>query len=299
MKIFLISFFSLVVIVICGFGAHLIYLYYHCEFKPPDFYHSDLIESTLVQTPASESLKQEVRQLLNQEFVYLGKGRQMTVYESKDHQCVIKFFNPRTFLRKSWFSDIKRLRRMSSLRWISRAYFKRTERLMRLSYRHQLAFDEMKEEAGLIYVHLNAATKLTKSLSVQDQEGKYFLINLDEVPFVIQKKATVIFTAFDSFMQRGEIDKIKEGLSQLYVLFNSRAHLGITDRLQTLHNNYGFSDGKAIQIDVGGIMKDNSIKIMPEIEVKRIFSNFVKPISKLYPDVIPFLYEIIDIKREL
>jgi len=183
---------------------------------------------------------------------------------------------------------------MASLKWISKAYFKRKERLERLSYRHQLAFDHLKEESGLIYVHLDDSTKLFTTLQVIDQKGRPWTLDLNDVPFVIQKKAELAFSVFDKLKQREEWDKIQDCFKQLYVLFNARTQKGITDRLQTLHNNYGFLEGKAIQIDLGGIMKDEKIQKAPEKEIKRIFSNFIDPIRCHYPEFLPYLFNTLN-----
>lgn len=266
-------------------ACHLGYLYTHCEFSPPDFKHKSLVLHTQPTTPPDAAHLQHVQEILSQKFHYLGRGRQMTAFESADHQYVIKFFNPRTFIKKKWFSDISRLRRMVSLKWLSRAYFKREARLKRLSHRHQIALDGMAEDAGLIYAHLNPGTALATHLTCEDKEGRLHDLPLEHVPFILQKKSNLIFSHLQELLQEGEIEKAQERVREVYALFESRAHKGFTDRIQTLHNNYGFTSDGAIQIDVGGIMRDPLIAKNPTSEIQRVFANITPSLLKRFPEL--------------
>src|SRR5579863_4478815 len=99
-------------------GGHLVYLYNHREFSPPDFRHPSILK---LESQAPDALaKQKASQILEQKFTYLGSGTQMTAFESADHQYVIKFFNPRNTIKKSWFHHYSRLREMSSWKWITK-----------------------------------------------------------------------------------------------------------------------------------------------------------------------------------
>ena len=94
-----------------------------------------------------------------------------------------------------------------------------------------------------------------------------------------------------ALIQKNEIDKAKRALSDLYVFFEARARKGITDRQQTLYNNYGFIGDRVVQIDVGRIRKDENIQKMPGEEIKRVFGHINKFLSGRYPQLSPFLLE--------
>lgn len=280
------------VTLVVGAIAHFGYLYTHCEFQPNDFYHPKLVNQTAFPLSVDASLKAQAREVLNQQFIYMGRGRQMTAYVSADGQYVIKFFNPRTFLRKKWFYDRKKLRRMVSLKWLSKAYFKRQDRLARLSKRYQLAFDELKEESGLIYVHLSPASQLHTLLQLTDKAGARCSLDLNGVPFVLQKKSQLVLSQLDALMQKRDFKEIKEKIGQLYTLFSLRALKGYTDRVQTLHNNYGFIGDRAIQIDLGGIYHDYTIAKDPKADIQRIMERIARTLFKRYPGSSSLLMEI-------
>src|SRR3954466_9593690 len=92
-------------------GGHLVYLYNHREFSPPDFRHPFILK--LENQAPDEMTKKRVVQILDQKFTYLGSGTQVTAFESADRQYVIKFFNPRNTIKENWFHRYSRLRQMS------------------------------------------------------------------------------------------------------------------------------------------------------------------------------------------
>ena len=94
-------------------GGQLLYLYNHKEFKPNEFACS-LFREAAVEVDLSQN-KEEIQKILNQPFAFLGLGKQMTAYESADHQYVLKLFNPRSRIKESWFHDIKKLKFFCSM----------------------------------------------------------------------------------------------------------------------------------------------------------------------------------------
>lgn len=265
-------------------GCHLFYLYIHEEFAPSDFCHSSILKENFQEVFVDEALKKQALEITNQPFFYCGCGQQMTAFESADHLYVIKFFNPRDYLnREEWFKGGRRLRRLSSLKWLSRAYLKRKERLLRLFNRYQIGFEELKEESGLVYVHLNKETGLQRTLHFVDKKGRSCQISLKDAPFVLQKKCRIVFSHFDALAEKGDIKGIQEGIVQLKTLFLARAEKGFTDRIQTLHNNYGFVEGKAMQIDLGRIEKNPAVQRLPLQELERITAEMKRMLASRYP----------------
>jgi hypothetical protein len=151
--------------------------------------------------------------------------------------------------------------------------------------RYQLAFDEIPEESGLIYLHLDPSTCLSQSLQVIDKRGRSFEVDLNQSPFVLQEHGELVTTYFSHLMEQGEKAQAEEGIKALHAMFYSRAQKGITDRIQTVHNNYGFVNGRAIQIDLGRIRKDEAVALEPEKEVERIFARVGKAIIRRYPEL--------------
>jgi hypothetical protein len=275
-------------------GGHLVYLYNHREFRPPDFRHPFILKSGN-QAPDAAT-KQKVSKILEQKFTYLGAGTQVTAFESADHQYVIKFFNPRNSIKENWFHRYSRLRQMSSLKWITKTYFEKKQRLRKFFKCHRLAFRDLREESGLIYLHFDRSSSVSKKIDVVDQDGKAYLVDLDICPFILQKKVDIAMTRLEEQVAKGAIEEAKEGVRQIYQLFLTRAQKGYTDHRQSLFKNYGFADGCAVQLDVGRIKLDERVKKMPIKDLERIVENLSK---QLPPQLTPVLNECLEASRRL
>ncbi len=269
-------------------GGHLVYLYNHREFGPKDFYHPFMLGLQERILP-SEEVKQEASEILTQPFTYLSYGGQSTVYESQDKKYVIKFFNPRAVNKENWFHQFAKMRRFNSLKWITNTYFRQKLRLKKYFLRYELAFKDLKEETGLVYVHLDPSTCLSKTMELTDKEGNPHRIQLDAYPFVLQKKVELTMHHLDRLLKNGDVEGAKESVKQIYELFLSRAQKGYTDRLQTLDKNYGFFEGRAVQLDVGRIQKIPTIAENPIKEMERVISNITPSLAEPYPELAPVL----------
>jgi hypothetical protein len=289
MKKLIVAVSSFVLLLIMAASIHVIYLYNHREFGPNDFYHPFMLGLQERINP-TEEVKKEASEILNQPFTYLSYGGQSTVYESLDKKYVIKFFNPRTVIKENWFHQFAKLRRLNSLKWITNTYFRQKLRLKKYFLRYELAFKDLKEETGLVYVHLDPSTCLSKTLELTDKEGNFCQFNLDAYPFVLQKKVELTMHHLDRLLKNGDIDGAKESVKQIYELFLSRAQKGYTDRLQTLYKNYGFFEGRAVQLDVGRIRKIPAIAENPKREMERVVSN-IAPSLAHYSELAPVLQE--------
>lgn len=275
-------------------GGHLVYLYNHREFSPPDFCHPFILK--LESQAPDAATKQKISQILQQKFTYLGSGTQVTAFESSDHQYVIKFFNPRNTIKENWFHRYSRLRQMSSLKWITKTYLEKEQRLSKFFKCHRLAFRDLREESGLIYLHFDRSSCLSQQIDVIDQDGKKYLVDLNICPFILQKKVDIAMTHLEEQLAKGGIEEAKEGVRQIYQLFLTRAQKGYTDHRQSLFKNYGFADGRAVQLDVGRIKLDERVKKMPIKDLERIVENLSK---QLPPELVPVLNECLEESRRL
>lgn len=255
---------------LCLLSAHLIW-HFSENFHARDFAHGfDPSFSTSV-----ESLDPTVlAPYISQTFTYLGHGKQMVAFESTDKQVVIKFFNPMRPLKPLWYKQLKLWIHYCTLKWITRERLHKKARLKKLFNRHKIAYEKIREETGLLYVHLSPSEKISQTLLLLDQKGRLHKVNLANTPFVLQTKAELAFQRFQRLLQTGNREEIERHIHELRTLFTKRAEAGITDRIQTLSNNYGFV-GKhhAIQIDVGRIRYKEEIKLHPAEECERIFKS--------------------------
>ncbi len=225
----------------------------HPEFGPGDFYHPGILKRA--PSNPDKASKQLASEILKQRFTYLGRGGQLTAYESADHQYVIKFFNPRNSL------------------------FNRRKNLEKNFKRYAMSLKDLKEETGVVYNHFDPSTVLNQSVEVVGRKGKVYQIKLEKYPFVLQKKVELVLPYLDKLYKEGRIAEAKEATRQVYALFLSRTKKGYRDHSQRLAINYGFYNGKAVQLDPGRIRKDKSVAQNPQKEMQRITRNIKKYLS--------------------
>ncbi len=274
-------------------AGHLVYLYNHREFSPPDFCHPFILK--LEGQVPDDATKKQISGILQQKFTYLGSGTQVVAFESADHQYVIKFFNPRNTIKENWFHRFSRMRQMSSPGWITKTYFGKEERLLTFFNCHRLAFRDLREESGLIYLHFDRSSCLAQTINVVDRDGKEYVVDLDRCPFILQKKVEIASTYLEDQLARGNLQEAEEGVRQIYQLFLARAQKGYSDHRQSLSKNYGFAEGRAIQLDIGRIKQEEHVKKMPLKDVERIVANLT---SQLPPLLAPVLQACLEESRK-
>jgi prepilin-type processing-associated H-X9-DG protein len=271
---------------------NLTYLYHHREFGPSDFCHPFILK---LQGQTSPEEKRKASEILKQKFTYLGSGTQVAAFESEDHRYVVKFFYPRNTIKEDWFHRFSRLRQMSSLKWMFKTHFKKRERLLKFFKSHELAFQDLREESGILYLHFDRSSCLSQKLELVDQEGKSHQVDLDVCPFILQKKVEIAMTHLQQQMAKGDVEGAREGIRQIYQLFLTRAQKGYTDHRQNLTKNYGFADGHAVQLDVGRIRYDKHVKQMPLKDVERVVDNLS---PTLPPELASFLQDCLQESKQ-
>lgn len=221
-----------------------------------------------------------------QPFTYLGHGKQMVAFESSDKKHVLKLFNPMRPLKKKWFTKWKYWKRYNSLKWIKREWFQKEKRLQKLFERHQLAFEKIRLETGLEFVHLKPSKRVCHLVHLTDNRGRKQIVSLADTPFVLQEKATLVPDHLKALLAKGDLPGAADAVAKLKNLLQTRLEAGITDRIQTMWNNYGFVGNRPIQIDVGRIRFDAALLEKKEEESQRITQNLDNWISDAYPQLI-------------
>lgn len=180
----------------------------------------------------------EVKKILDQKFTFLAVGSQSYAFVSEDGKYVIKFFRMK-----------HRIPRISDLFHPGQVK-KRRETLLSVFDAHKLAYDEMREDAGLIYIHLNKSDHLKTKLHVKDAMRRIHLIDLDQTEFVIQEKAELIFTRLKKLGHK------EASINAILQLVQRRIDRGVTDHDKAVKHNYGFIGDRPVQIDIGRIYKE-------------------------------------------
>jgi hypothetical protein len=104
-----------------------------------------------------EADSNQVCRILCQDFNYLGSGEECIAFLSSDGKYVLKFFRTRNLTPKTWLKFIP-------LPGLEQYKFKKIDKRMirhrELFTSYKLAYEDLKEETGLIYIHLNKTKNL-------------------------------------------------------------------------------------------------------------------------------------------
>lgn len=220
--------------------------------------------------------------LFDQPFFYLGKGAQTFVFESQDKNYVLKFYKfPSCMRRFDWmrhpFGHLFHSKKISKER-------KYHETRLALAYQsYFLASQSLPQETGVLYVHLQPTSHLKKSAFIRDKLGHLYQISLDNIGFVLQKKGRPFLPLLRTELEQGRIEKAKQMIDSLIELIISRYNKGITDLDNMDHNNYGWSKGQAMHLDIGRFKQSDEINRRQEI--LRVTSPLADFLEKKSPEL--------------
>ncbi|MCI0382113.1 MAG: hypothetical protein L0207_03560 [Chlamydiae bacterium] len=188
---------------------------------------------------------------VDQPFYYLAKGAQCYVFVSKDQKFILKFFKQYRYrlpLYCKLFSKEKIVRLVQKKEMTREGDFS--------SYR--LAYEKLKEETGLLYLHLTPTAGL-KKCTIFDKIGVRHEIDLNDFQFILQKKAILAKDKIKELTEKNEIEKAKQCLTDLAGLLLKRMKKGIADSDPNLIKNFGFVESTPMQIDIGRFSQHSDV----------------------------------------
>lgn len=199
--------------------------------------------------PLTELEAHQLRILTAQKFHYIARGGQSSVFMSEDKSCVLKFYRFPSHLRPlGWLKHPIAYKFSSKRKEIESHNF---EKLGITFGSFKLAFEHLKEESGLLYLHLNPTPDAPHPVTIVDHLGSEYVIDLSRVSYLLQARADGIFRTLETYHQRGDTAATKALIDSIVSLIATRCQKGITDNDALLEQNYGVSNGKAIHVDVG------------------------------------------------
>jgi hypothetical protein len=223
--------------------------------------------------------------VLNQPFHYLAKGAQSYVFQSEDGKYVIKFFRLYHLRPPLWLSALNFPLPLQAYR-LGKMIEKREE-LDKDFQSYRIACEEMKEETGLLYLHLNKTSHLKKMLTLYDKIGVVYHLDLDQMEFLVQKRADLVYPAIDALAKNEGAEAAKEAITSLVDLLVSRSEKGIFDKDPDLNTNFGFIGRTPIQIDIGRFRRQTAAREPEEKrnEIIRITDNFRQWLDANHPSL--------------
>ncbi len=268
--------------------------------------------------PLSADEEKEVDDLLSQPYRMIGAGSECFAFVGEDGKAVIKFFKldharPVYLHRGILLEDhsalagtisnhpLTRLSLPSPMdQWLKRFLGIREFRLQRTFNSIKLSFDDLKEETGLIYLHLNPTDHLQRKLSIYDSCGIRHQVDLDMAKFFLQKRATPLTAHFASLKIKGTDEEAKKSIDSLIEMILIRCKKGFADR-DIINRNLGYIGTQAIEIDSGSFLKNPRMK-EPWIYKQELFYATLELkdwLKKNYPEMVGYLEDRVteEVKR--
>ncbi len=231
------------------------------------------IDSSIPQAP--------VLAILNQPFHFLDSGNQCFAFLSQDGQYVLKFFKYVDHAAPVWTTKVPLLNRLKPFR------LKRQKKIgwkrKRDFHGYQLAYHHLKQETGLLWIHLLPSKKIYPEIQLFDKLNISHPLDLNKTPFILQRRATPIYAQFSQWIKAGEFGKVKQGISNLISLCALKLSKNIHDDDVHFYSNFGFIAETPIQLDPGHFIinpSENSREELQDltIELKEWFSKHYPPL---------------------
>lgn len=226
-----------------------------------------------------------LEQLLEKKFYYLTKGAQCYVFVSADQTTILKFFKQEHFRLPFPLSYIplpkplleKKLTKKKALDADFKSY--------------KLAFDELKEETGLLFLHLNKSHELKTVLTIVDKLGIEHRLDPNDYEFLLQQKAVLVKDKINQWMQEDQIEEAKNALHSLLSLIFHRVEKGIVDLDPNLSKNFGFVGEHAIEIDIGRFSKNQNLQACLDPILHKSREDFQHWLNKHHPALAEYFHE--------
>lgn len=265
--------------------------------KQTDGFSVARIHSTLAYDPQWEigpltiESQAEIEGALAQPYHYLACGGQCFAFGSEDGRYVIKFFKHRIRKPYSYLMNTPLPAILDKLR-----QSKLDKALMKLNrdfMSYKLAYEELQEETGLIYIQLNKGGPFNRSVSIIDKIGIKHQIPLNEIEFILQKQGRLAHSHFDALMKTGDLIQVRQALRGMLDTIVYRCKKGVYDEDPRIYRNFGFVGNKPIFIDVGRFIPDPTRK-NPNIyraDLVKITHRFRKWLLIEHPELVNILDE--------
>lgn len=208
--------------------------------------------------PLSEEEKGQVRQILGQKFTYLGKGCQSYVFKSEDDRYVIKFFKYQRFRPQAWLDHVTFVPGMTAYR--QDKIEKKRSKLEGVFTSWKIAYEQLRPETGVLYIHLNKTGNLNQTVRLYDKMGFEHILNLDDYEFMLQKKANLLCPTLEALASEGKMNEAQALIDRLLQLIVSEYKRGYADNDHALMQNTGVYDTHPIHIDVGQFVRNRKIQ---------------------------------------
>lgn len=199
------------------------------------------------ESPAPSLLeKEEIFYALSQKYTYLGKGAQSFAFQSSDGLYVLKFFKLCHLSPFSWIDltplplNFKKAKRRERWNKLQKTF---------LSYRNARFL--YPERSGILLAHLNPTLDCYPSIQVQGSSGITHNLSLDQLPFILQRRAFPFLNQIKTLAKEDDLSTAKCYLKDLALCIANRLEKCIKNCDPAFEQNLGLCQGKVLEFDVG------------------------------------------------
>lgn len=195
----------------------------------------------------------EVRELLNQPYTYLGKGAQSFAFVSKDGTTVLKLFKTKHAKLSPWLHLVPSIGPLGTYKRDKLAT--KQARMTSTLSGYKLAYDHLRPESGLLYLHLNPTTTLGP-LTVHNKSGASHSLALDHMVFVLQRRANKWRNVMIESLAEGNVEQVLAHIEQIFQLYELEYSRGLYDSDHGVMHNIGFVEQEPLHLDLGKLKQD-------------------------------------------
>jgi hypothetical protein len=229
-----------------------------------------------------------LEKILSQKFYYLDKGCQTFVFESKDHQYVLKLVRYHKYKPAFWMQYLQLFSITDEYRKKRKAFRERSKKNTLHSY--VLSYEKLSEETATTYIHLHKTTSFQKPLIIVDRLGRSYELPLNDIGFLLQRKGTPLISALLQAKNKQDLVKTGDIIHSFFQTVSSLYKKGIANKDYNCIKNAGVIDGKVVEIDLGSFYEqDLSTKEAFAKELFIFIKHFRKWGNKNYPEILPML----------
>lgn len=221
-------------------------------FKVENIYGELSFNPIFEAAPPSNEEIALIRPILKEKLRYLTKGGQVYVFESADGKWVVKFMKYH-LERPALISLLKGA--LLNFNTFEETIEIRKQQRLALFEGNLLAKTYYPEGSGLLYLHFNPTHSLWGFTTLVDKEGSEHLVNLDAIPFIIQKKATPFAAEIAALAATGNQEKISTHCNALLAFIDRLHDLGFVDKDYGVYKNFALSEGQFIHLDMGKLVQ--------------------------------------------
>lgn len=273
------------------YGAGRLYYRITDGFLEDNIHFERPYDSRWESLPLSEENKNQIENILAQEFYYLGKGCQSYVFRSQDDKYVIKFFKYQRFKPQAWLNALTFIPAVEEYR-----QQKKESKKLKLDYLFsswKAAYEQLQPETGVLYVNLGKNDKWERKLVVYDKIGLKHELQLDSLEFMLQKKADMLCPELLKLKDHNDLAGAKEVIDNLLAMLVSEYQRGYADNDHALMQNTGVYGKKPIHIDVGQFVI-NPIASDPNVYRQELFNKMWKFrlwLRQNYPELADYTHD--------